>query len=46
VLLPSKQRTFSLISNLLAPNDALQAAGLKGRWQGEEVSLDGTNSSL
>ncbi|TNN84881.1 hypothetical protein EYF80_004926 [Liparis tanakae] len=30
VLLLSKQRTFSLIFNLLAPNDALEAAGLEG----------------
>jgi len=35
VLLLSEQRTFSLIFNLLAPNDALEAAGLEGRWQGE-----------
>lgn len=32
MLLLSKQRTFSLISNLHGPNDALQAAGLEGRW--------------
>lgn len=35
MLLLSKQRTFSLIFNLLAPNDALEAPGVEGRWQGE-----------
>lgn len=35
VLLLSKHRTFSLIFHLLAPNDALEALGLEGRWPGE-----------
>ena len=45
MLLLSKQRTFSLIFNLLAPNDALEAAGLEGRWQGER-SLSGRDELL
>lgn len=34
-LLPLLRRSLSVISNLLAPNDAPEAAGLEGRCQGE-----------
>lgn len=37
---------FSLIFNLLAPNDALEAPGLEGRWQGERSLWMGQTSLI